>query len=111
MQSPRGFNRHGRKGRVRDRNRDRKTPCFLRLQFPGIRRAHRKWAAVAQPVEHRIRNAGVRGSNPFRGTNKINNLWISIALRDPTHGALGKPWGNRAAAPSGSGCHALALPS
>jgi mRNA interferase RelE/StbE len=26
-------------------------------------------AAVAQLVEHRIRNAGVRGSNPFRGTN------------------------------------------
>jgi hypothetical protein len=25
-------------------------------------------AAVAQLVEHRIRNAGVRGSNPFRGT-------------------------------------------
>ncbi len=25
-------------------------------------------AAVAQPVEHRIRNAGVGGSNPFRGT-------------------------------------------
>jgi mRNA interferase RelE/StbE len=26
-------------------------------------------AAVAQLVEHRIRNAGVRGSNPFRGTS------------------------------------------
>jgi hypothetical protein len=31
-------------------------------------------AAVAQPVEHRIRNAGVGGSNPFRGTNVFNDL-------------------------------------
>jgi hypothetical protein len=31
-------------------------------------------AAVAQPVEQRIRNAWVGGSNPFRGTSNINNL-------------------------------------
>jgi hypothetical protein len=41
----------------------------LRLQFPGITTAYRWSAAVAQPVEHRIRNAGVGGSNPFRGTS------------------------------------------
>jgi hypothetical protein len=29
-------------------------------------------AAVAQPVEQRIRNAWVGGSNPLRGTNKQN---------------------------------------
>ena len=30
-------------------------------------------AAVAQPVEHRIRNAGVGGSNPFRGTKATSS--------------------------------------
>jgi hypothetical protein len=32
------------------------------------------WAALAQLVEHRIRNAGVRGSNPLSGTSLINGF-------------------------------------
>ncbi len=41
----------------------------LRLRFSGITRTPRRWrAAVAQPVEQRIRNAWVGGSNPLRGT-------------------------------------------
>ena len=31
-------------------------------------------AAIAQLVEHLIRNEGVGGSNPSGGTNKINEL-------------------------------------
>jgi hypothetical protein len=31
-------------------------------------------AAIAQLVEHIIRNDGVAGSNPVRGTNKIKGL-------------------------------------
>ncbi len=45
-----------------------KRPDVLRLPLPGITTAHRQWAAVAQLVEQRIRNAWVGGSNPFRGT-------------------------------------------
>ena len=63
--------RPGRIERLRPVRRAKrlKTPYFLRLHFRGIRTTHRKWAAVAQLVEHRIRNAGVGGSNPFRGTS------------------------------------------
>jgi hypothetical protein len=37
-------------------------------------------AAVAQPVEHRIRNAGVGGSNPFRGTIFLAQERGSVAV-------------------------------
>ena len=44
----------------------------LRLRFSGITRTPRRWrAAVAQPVEQRIRNAWVGGSNPLRGTTAV----------------------------------------
>jgi hypothetical protein len=39
------------------------------LPGPSGRPITRPDAAVAQPVEHRIRNAGVVGSNPIRGTS------------------------------------------
>lgn len=43
--------------------------ALLALLFAGYYLdAVRRHAAVAQLVEHRIRNAGVGGSNPFRGT-------------------------------------------
>ena len=46
----------------------------LRLRFSRITRTpRRRRAAVAQPVEQRIRNAWVGGSNPLRGT--INNTY------------------------------------
>ena len=64
----------------RDRQRSSASSCAPRLRRadrPGglaliLRRYYcvaRWFAAVAQLVEHRIRNAGVRGSNPFRGTS------------------------------------------
>ena len=41
-------------------------------------------AAVAQPVEQRIRNAWVGGSNPLRGTNEIKYLdWKGLWISDP----------------------------
>src|ERR1700728_3169456 len=42
------------------------TPCVNICRV--LVRPH-STAAVAQPVEHRIRNAGVGGSNPLRGTS------------------------------------------
>jgi hypothetical protein len=34
------------------------------------------WAALAQLVEHRIRNAGVRGSNPLSGTRILSSTHV-----------------------------------
>ena len=48
-----------------ERGENPRLSCQGGAQPISERRIH---AAVAQPVEHRIRNAGVGGSNPFRGT-------------------------------------------
>ena len=37
-------------------------------------------AAIAQPVEHVIRNDGVGGSSPSCGTNKINDLAAELVI-------------------------------
>jgi hypothetical protein len=47
-------------------------------------------AALAQLVEHRIRNAGVRGSNPLSGTITLSlgksRLLLSVPKRGCTRG-------------------------
>src|ERR1700722_16498046 len=55
------------------------TPCV------NIRRVlvRHSSAAVAQPVEHRIRNAGVGGSNPFRGTSLRSRSERRLPRRSP----------------------------
>ncbi len=49
-------------------------------------------AAIAQLVEHLIRNEGVGGSNPSCGTTLFNYLaptWFSVASQK---GSLGSTW-------------------
>ena len=41
-----------------------------------------RYAVVAQLVEHRIRNAGVVGSNPINGTIFINDLACLCIITD-----------------------------
>ena len=43
-------------------------------------------AALAQLVEHRIRNAGVRGSNPLSGTITLTLVKSRLLLNVPKHG-------------------------
>ena len=52
----------------------------------GFRQSFQTRAALAQLVEHRIRNAGVAGSNPAGGTISFNGL-ADIRL---THFSSGK---------------------
>ena len=52
----------------------------------GFRHSFQTPAALAQLVEHRIRNAGVAGSNPAGGTISFNGL-ADIRL---THFSSGK---------------------
>ena len=77
-------------------------------------------AAVAQPVEHRIRNAGVGGSNPFRGTipshpparvpAKFHGCVRSVGWAKARHPVLTR--GHRlCAVPAKTGVNALMLPT
>tara|TARA_R110002167_G_scaffold17370_1_gene66359 strand:- start:316 stop:591 length:276 start_codon:yes stop_codon:yes gene_type:complete len=43
-------------------------------------------AALAQLVEHRIRNAGVRGSNPLSGTITLTLVKSRLLLELPNRG-------------------------
>jgi hypothetical protein len=43
-------------------------------------------AALAQLVEHRIRNAGVRGSNPLSGTITLTLVKSRLLLNVPKRG-------------------------
>ena len=43
-------------------------------------------AALAQLVEHRIRNAGVRGSNPLSGTITLTLAKPRLLLKVPKRG-------------------------
>ena len=50
-------------------------------------------AALAQLVEHRIRNAGARGSNPLSGTITLTLVKSRLLLEVPKRGALlGMAW-------------------
>src|SRR6476620_11860236 len=51
----------------------RRGPCLAKAR--RSRYLKRRFAAIAQPVEHVIRNDGVGGSNPSCGTR--HNLWAS----------------------------------
>ena len=68
----------------------------MRLRFSGITRTPCRWrAAVAQPVEQRIRNAWVGGSNPLRGTNRLRSGYVYLASgawHDPFPVFVPKRW-------------------
>ena len=53
--------------------------CQLQVRPISETRSKRPLAAVAQSVEHRIRNAGVGGSNPFGGTTFKTRSRVSSA--------------------------------
>ena len=51
-------------------------------------------AALAQLVEHRIRNAGVTGSSPVGGTIPFSSIDRSLRLKGRSAGGgLGPVWG------------------
>jgi hypothetical protein len=54
-----------------------------------------KSAAIAQLVEHVIRNDGVGGSNPSCGTSKINDLLLILVWWRSLENAAGNATGNR----------------
>jgi hypothetical protein len=52
---------------------------LLKSQCAGVNRAASKYAALAQLVEHIIRNDGVVGSNPISGTIfPAGIFWVSL---------------------------------
>src|SRR5690606_18316688 len=53
-------------------------------------------AAIAQPVEHRIRNAGVGGSSPSCGTTTFLSGWEVVSIEH--HWIFGRPTGARSTA-------------
>jgi hypothetical protein len=71
------------------------------LQCPGAGAITAPVAAIAQPVEHIIRNDGVGGSNPSCGTiigsniNKLKEDSVCLALGRIFREAWGKQWALR----------------
>ena len=61
-------------------------PC---LQCEGLGAITARVAAIAQPVEHIIRNDGVGGSNPSCGTTVFTNQKLVSSALERTSAQLG----------------------